>query len=55
MKGKNRGLIFMYYPDIRLEGLKKDTKNVSHGGWSRRNSNQELIEVKTFIVWVDIL
>jgi hypothetical protein len=32
MKEKNRDIILMYYPDIRLEGLKKDTKNFSQDG-----------------------
>jgi hypothetical protein len=29
MEGSNRGLLLKYYPGIRLEGLRKTTKNLS--------------------------
>jgi hypothetical protein len=41
-KGSGRVLILIYYPGIRLEGLRKTTKNLSEDSLSSaRNSNPE--------------
>jgi hypothetical protein len=34
--GSGHGLILRYYPGIRLEGLRKSTKNFHQDSWSLR-------------------
>jgi hypothetical protein len=49
--GNGRGLILRYYADIRLEGLRKITRNlVSIAGDRGRNSNPEPPEYKARVL-----